>query len=107
MSINYRESAQRLLDIFLADYKESAPELVAWAEGALPEGMVVFSMPEKHRKRLRTDNMLERLNKEILRRTRVATLFPNTASCLRLVSAVVMETSEDWLTGKAYLKMTQ
>lgn len=101
------QEALRLLDIFLADYKESAPELVAWAEEALPEGMVVFSMPEKHWKRLRTDNMLERLNKEILRRTRVATLFPNTASCLRLVSAVVMETSEDWLTAKAYLKMTQ
>lgn len=100
------EEALRLLDIFLVDYKDSAPELVAWAEEALSEGMVVFSMPEKHRKRLRTDNMLERLNKEILRRTRVATLFPNTASCLRLVSAVVMETSEDWVTGKAYLKMT-
>jgi transposase-like protein len=83
------------LDIFLADFKDSAPELVAWAEEALPEGMVVFNMPEKHWKRLRTDNMLERLNKEILRRTRVATLFPNTASCLRLISAVVMETSED------------
>ncbi len=100
------QEALRLLDIFLTDYKDSAPELVAWAEGALPEGMVVFNMPEKHRKRLRTDNMLERLNKEILRRTRVATLFPNTASCLRLISAVVMETSEDWVTGKAYLNMT-
>ena len=51
--------------------------------------------------------MLDRLNKEILRHTRVATLFPNTASCLRLISAVVMEVSEDWLTGKIYLKMTQ
>ena len=101
------QEALRLLDIFLTDYKDSAPELVAWAEGALPEGLVVFNMPEKHWKRLRTDNMLERLNKEILRRTRVATLFPNTASCLRLITAVVMETSEDWVTGKAYLKMSQ
>ncbi len=101
------QEALRLLDIFLTDYKESAPELVSWAEEALPEGMIVFNMPEKHWKRLRTDNMLERLNKEILRRTRVATLFPNTASCLRLITAIVMETSEDWVTGKVYLKMTQ
>ena len=101
------QEALRLLDIFLADYKDSAPELVAWAEEALPEGMVVFNMPQKHWRRLRTDNMLERLNKEILRRTRVATLFPNTASCLRLISAVVMEISDDWETGKAYLKMEQ
>ncbi|MCP4340847.1 MAG: hypothetical protein GY799_18655 [Desulfobulbaceae bacterium] len=49
----------------------------------------------------------KRLNKEILRLTRVATLFPNTASCLRLITAIVMETSEDWVTGKVYLKMTQ
>jgi putative transposase len=91
-----KQEALRLLEIFLADYKDSAPELVAWAEKALPEGLIVFTMPQEHWKRLRTDNMLERLNKEILRRTRVATLFPNTASCLRLVSAVVMEISEDW-----------
>ena len=99
------QEASRLLDIFLTDYQKTAPELVAWAEEAIPEGMVVFSMPENHWKRLRTDNMLERLNKEILRRTRVATLFPNTASCLRLVSAVAMEISEEWETGKIYLKM--
>lgn len=101
------QEALRLLDIFLGDYKDSAPELVTWAQEALLEGMVVFSMPQQHWRRLRTDNMLERLNKEILRRTRVATLFPNTASCLRLVSAVVMEISDDWETGKAYLKMSQ
>lgn len=101
------QEALRLLDIFLGDYKDSAPELVTWAQKALPEGLVVFNMPQQHWQRLRTDNMLERLNKEILRRTRVATLFPNTASCLRLVSAVVMEISDDWETGKAYLNMSQ
>jgi len=101
------QEASRLLDIFLTEYEKTAPELVAWAEKALPEGLTVFSMPEGHWKRLRTDNMLERLNKEILRRTRVATLFPNTASCLRLVSSVVMEISEEWETGKIYLKMDQ
>lgn len=101
------QEALRLLDIFLDDYKDAAPELVEWAQEALPEGMVVYNMPQQHWRRLRTDNMLERLNKEILRRTRVATLFPNTASCLRLVSAVVMEISDDWETGKVYLNMSQ
>jgi len=99
------QEALRLLDIFLSDYQKSAPELVTWAEKALPEGLVVFNMPQSHWRCLRTDNMLERLNKEILRRTRVATLFPNTASCLRLVSAVVMEISEEWETGRVYLNM--
>lgn len=101
------QEALRLLDIFLIDYKDTAPELATWAQEALPEGLVVYNMPPQHWQRLRTDNMLERLNKEILRRTRVATLFPNTASCLRLVSAVVMEISEDWEAGKVYLTMTE
>jgi transposase-like protein len=65
----------------------------------------VFALPVAHRKRLRTTNLLERLNKEIKRRTRVATLFPNEASLLRLVSAVLIEISEDWETGKLYLNM--
>jgi putative transposase len=99
------QEALRLLELFVTQYKDSAPELSAWAEKALPEGMVVFSMPEQHWRKIRTDNMLERLNKEILRRTRVATLFPNTASCMRLVSAVVMEISDEWETGRRYLNM--
>ena len=73
--------------------------------------MLGVSMPEgdgltrlsAHRRRLRTSNMLERLNKEIHRRTRVATLFPNEASLLRLVSAVLAEVDEEWQTGKRYL----
>ena len=54
---------------------------------------------------MRTSNSLERLNREIKRRTRVASLFPNTASVPRLASAVVMEVSEDWETGRTYLNM--
>ena len=72
-------------------------------EQNVPEGLTVFTRPETHRKRLRTSNMIERLNKEILRRTRVATLFPNEASLLRLVSAVLAEVDEEWQTGKSYL----
>lgn len=100
------EEALRLLAAFLADYRKDAPDLAAWAETALPQGLVVMEMPKAHRRRLRTVNMLERLNKEILRRTRVATLFPNTESCLRLVTAVAMEISDEWLTGKTYLTLT-
>ena len=59
----------------------------------------------RHRRRLRTSNMLERLNEEIKRRTRVAGLFPNEASALRLVSAVLMEISEEWETNRKYLTM--
>ena len=99
------EDARRLLDQTVERYSKSAPKLAQWAETAIPEGLAVFNFPEEHRRRLRTTNVVERLNKEIKRRTRVATLFPNEASCLRLVSAVAMEISEEWLTGRIYLKI--
>ena len=67
----------------------------------------MFDLPDHHRKRLRTTNVLERVNREIKRRTRVSTLFPNEASCLRLVTAVVMEISEEWETGRIYLTIDE
>jgi transposase-like protein len=96
--------ARRLLDQLLERYKKSAPRLTAWAETNIPEGLTVFQFPNEHWRRIRTSNVLERVNKEIRRRTRVATIFPNEDSCLRLVSAVLMEISEDWETGRIYLK---
>ena len=74
-------------------------------EHSIPEGLTVFALPSSHRRLLRTTNMLERLNKEIKRRTRVAALFPNEASLLRLVSAVLAEISEEWETGRVYLTL--
>ena len=56
---------------------------------------------------LRTVNGLERLNREIARRTRVAVLFPNEAACLPLTTAIVMEVSEEWQTGRVYLRLDQ
>ena len=95
--------AERLLSKTVAFYEKDAPKLAAWMAENLTQGFTVFQFPEAHRQRLRTSNICERLNKEIKRRTRIAALFPNEASCLRLVTAVVLEISEEWLTGKAYL----
>ncbi len=97
--------AERLLKITVEKYRSTAPQLAQWMEQNIPEGLTVLTRPEAHRKRLRTSNMIERLNKEILRRTRVATLFPNEASLLRLVSAVLAEVDEEWQTGKNYLNI--
>jgi len=100
-----RVEAERHLQIAVKKYDKTAPKLAAWMSENVPEGLTIFSFPEAHRRRLRTSNMLERINKEIKRRTRVATLFPNEASLLRLVSAVLMEISEEWETEKIYLRM--
>ncbi len=89
----------------VARYHKTAPGLASWLEENIPGALEVFGFPAAHRKRLRTYNGLERLNKEIKRRTRVATLFPNEASVLRLVSAVLSEISDDWETDRSYLNM--
>lgn len=100
-----RVEAERQLAQMVDKYADSAPKLAAWLETNVPEGLTVFNFPAKHRRRLRTNNMLERLNRELKRRTRVATLFPNEASLLRLATAVLMETDEEWQTQKRYLSM--
>ena len=86
-------------------YAKIAPKLADWMEVNLPEGFSVFAFPRLHQKRLRTSNILERLSQEIKRRTRVVRVFPNEDACLRLVSAVLMEFSEDWEFGRIYLNM--
>jgi transposase-like protein len=100
-----RSEAERQLQLLIRKYAKSAPKLAAWLETDLPEGLTVFGLPAAHRRKMRTTNMLERINKELKRRTRVATLFPNEASTLRLVSAVLSEITEEWETGKIYLNM--
>jgi putative transposase len=105
LDANDRAEADRQLDRLVKKYALDAPQLAAWFESNVPEALTVLCLPVAHRRQLRTTNMLERINKEIKRRTRVATLFPNEASALRLVTAVLMEISEDWETNKNYLTM--
>lgn len=97
-----RPEAERLLDLMVHKY-QAAPKLADWLEQNVPEGLTVFDFPAEHRRRLRTNNLLERLNRELKRRTRVASLFPNEASLLRLATAVLIETDEEWQTEKRYL----
>ena len=87
-------------------YCKRAPEFARWLEGNIDEGLTVFQFPLEHRKKLRTSNGIERVNKEIKRRTRVAVLFPNTASALRLVTGILIEIHEEWVTGRQYLDMS-
>ena len=98
-------SAQARLDHLVTVYAKSAPKLSAWMEENIPQGFAVFSFPTAHQRRLRTSNAIERVNQELKRRTRVASLFPNEASLLRLISALLCEINEEWLTGKIYLNM--
>ena len=98
-----QEQAEMLLTRAVKKYEQSAPRLADWMEANLPEGLTVLSFPVSHRRFIRTTNLLERVSQEIKRRTKVVRIFPNEASCLRLVSARLMEYDEAWQTGRKYL----
>jgi transposase-like protein len=98
-----RATAEAFLSKAIQKYEPAASRLADWLEANIPEGLAVFSFPVSHRRRIRTTNMLERLSREIRRRTRVVSIFPNEAACLRLISAFLMEKSEAWQTGRIYL----
>jgi putative transposase len=76
-------------------------------EEHVEECLSCLSFPESHRRRIRTTNGLERFNQELKRRTRVVRIFPNREACLRLVTALAVEHSEEWITGRRYLDMEE
>jgi putative transposase len=98
-----RATAEVYLAKAVTKYKPNASRLSEWLDANISQGLTVFAFPAAFRKLLRTTNGVERLHREVRRRARVVSIFPNSASCLRLVSAVLAEISEEWLTGRTYI----
>jgi putative transposase len=98
-----RSTAETYLAKTVEKYSKSASRLSEWLAANLPDGLTIFAFPASFRRLLRTTNGVERLHREVRRRARVVSIFPNSASCLRLVSAVLAEISEEWLTGRTYM----
>lgn len=101
-----REEAQRLLALMVKKYETSAPRLSVWLESNVEEGLTVFAFPKEMQWRLRTSNLSERVNRELKRRTRVVSVFPNPASLERLATSVLIEIDEDWQSAPRYLPVT-
>jgi putative transposase len=97
--------ARRDLAAWLAKWQATYPKLCAWAEEHIEETLTFYRLPRQHHKHLKSTNLLERLNEEIKRRTHVVRIFPNAASCLRLVRALAVEMHENWLEAHRYLNM--
>jgi len=98
------EEAERLLLKYIKKYEsKKADSLAKWMDENIREGLTIMAFPEKLRKFLRTNNLAERLSKEIKKRTKKVGIFPNEASCLRLATAVVVEISDRWANSKRHL----
>jgi transposase-like protein len=98
--------AQTAAQACAAAWQAGHPQVAAKLEAAVVDCLTCYAFPAAHRPRLRTTNGLERFHQELKRRTRVVRIFPNRASLLRLVTALAMEQSEEWVSGRRYLDMT-
>jgi putative transposase len=87
--------------------KKGNEKVAEHVEEHIEECLTCLAFPESHRRRISTTNGLESLNQEIKRRTRVVRIFPNRESCLRLVVALAVEQSEEWVMGRRYLDMRE
>jgi transposase-like protein len=115
-----REAINLLQDVFAADAKNEAmrrlqgviayllnkkkEDVASWLEDSIEETLMVLELPTAHRKKMKSTNMLERVNQELKRRTRVVRIFPNEQSCLRMLTALCQEISENW-GDRRYLNM--
>lgn len=101
-----QEDATTLLKRYVKKWEKKAPRLSEWMEKACAESFTYFKFDEKYWRKIRTSNPLERLNREVKRRTKVVSIFPSEESCIRLISAMLVETNDSWA-GRVYIKATE
>jgi len=101
------ERARKRLYEVIESYQEKYPRIAEKLSNDAEDVLTCFNFPASHRRRIRTTNTLERFNQEIKRRTNVIRIFPNADSAIRLISALAIEQSEEWMTGRMYLDMEE
>jgi len=99
------EEARKDLAAWLVKWQGTYPKLCDWVEENIEETFTFYRLPLQHHKHMKSTNMLERQNEEIKRRTHIIRIFPNAASCLRLVRALAVEMHENWIEATRYLNM--
>ena len=99
------EQARQDLAVWLGKWQTKYPKMCTWVEANIEETFPFYRLPAEHHKHMKSTNMLERINEELKRRTLVVRIFPNAASCLRLVRALAVEIHEDWIEATRYLNM--
>lgn len=97
------KTARKRANALAEEYEKRFPKAIATLEDGLEDSLAFFTYPKLDPRKISSTNMLERLNKEIRRRTRVVGIFPNPDSYLRLITTYLMEYAEDWSVSRAYI----
>ena len=100
-----REDAIIRKSKLLDQLEDEKPEVARWIDEEIESCFSVYNLPPSHHRRMRSTNMIERLNQELKRRSNVIRIFPNESSCIRLLGTLCMEQSEVWESGRLYLTM--
>jgi len=99
-----KKSAEKLAKLIIEEYESKYPETMSCLEEGLEDSLQFYNFPEVDKRRISSTNVLERTNREIRRRSRVVGVFPSIESYLRLVTAYLIEYTEDWANENAYIK---
>jgi transposase-like protein len=100
-----RKTAKKLADEFIERYEKTHKNVVRCFQSGFESAITVLSYPAEYRQRLRTTNLAERVNEEIRRRQKVLRIFPNEASAIRIVGALLSDWHDEWISGKRYFDM--
>jgi putative transposase len=98
-----QESAKRVVLLVIQEYRDRFPQAIALLEEGLEDSLQFLAFPHLDQRKISSTNSLERIHKEIRRRTRVVGIFPTTDSYLRLVTSYLIEYTEDWMSSKKYI----
>ena len=97
------DSATKYADWLMNEYEGKYPQAIATLEEGLEESLQFFNFRQIDARKIASTNLLERLNREIRRRTKVVGIFPSMDSYIRLVTSYLIEYSEDWSSGRSYI----
>ncbi len=99
-----KQDAMMIAETIREEFGKKFPEAIEVLDSGLEDSLQFYHFPQIDKRRISSTNVLERINKEIRRRSRVVSIFPSKTSYLRLIATYLMEYTEDWEVERSYIK---